>query len=661
MSAHRPAPPTRLSHRTEPDSHGLTAPHHAPSPDLPPKASQGPTVPHLAQSLAPRPARPALLARRRLLQLAGAAGLGLYLSPRAAHADTKSRIVAEIDRDRVEVGEAFELTVQVDSEGERGSEVPEPVLPDLAALGLQIVGMPATYRSTSSSFSFGTGRGSTMTTRTTLTSVYTLIASKPGRIELPVHIIEGKTKVTPPRTPAIEVTGQAAPTEPIPAAADGPTEPQGDIFLWTRLDKPTVFVGEQLTYTLEIYERLPFLQIQLRQLPGFQDFWSEELPQGQMRQAVVGNTAYRVHPGLRRALFPQRAGTLTLSPAEVGIGMRRRITGRPVTVEVKPLPAGAPPDFSPNNVGVYTIRAQADRTNIKVGEPFTLTIAIQGTGNVRVIDPGAWPEMPGLRRYEPKVETDVTTGAQLGGERRYAFLVIPERGGQLTVPPHTFHYFDPATASYQTAISAPIELTVAGDPNAAPTPTTDAPPPPSAAEEEGILAPIAEPPTLPRATPSPSWLTPSRWGWAMAGAPVLLALGTAANSLWRRFGPDEHSRVAAARAAKQRELLAQAERGLASGDGFYPALAQLLQAAAVERAGPEGEGLPRHALLALLARKGVSSADCDRLRDLLDRCDAARFGARGESASEREAALRTTRELLTSSTALKPGSPARPS
>ncbi|MDC0720586.1 BatD family protein [Nannocystis bainbridge] len=593
------------------------------------------------------------------MQLAGAAGLGLYLSPRTARADTKSRIVAEIDRERVEVGEAFELTVQVDSEGERGAEVPEPVLPDMTALGLQIVGMPANYRSTSSSFSFGTGRGSTMTTRTTQTSVYTLIASKPGRIELPVHILEGKTKVTPPRIPAIEVTGQAAPTEPVPAAADGPTEPQGDIFLWTRLDKPTLFVGEQLTYTLEIYERLPFLQIQLRQLPGFQDFWSEELPQGQMRQAVVGNTAYRVHPGLRRALFPQRAGTLTLSPAEVGIGMRRRITGRPVTVEVKPLPAGAPAGFSPNNVGVYSIRAEADRTNIKVGEPFTLTVAIQGTGNIRVIDPGAWPEMPGLRRYEPKIETDVTTGAQLGGERRYAFLVIPERGGTLTVPPHTFHYFDPASESYQTATSAPIELTVAGDPNAAPTLASDAPPP-AAAEEEGILAPIVEPAALPRATPSPSWLTPSRWAWAMAGAPVLLALGTAASALWRRLGPDEHSRAAAARAAKQRELLAQAERGLGTGEGFYPALAQLLQAAAIDRAGPEGEGLPRHALLALLAGKGVSSADCERLRDLLDRCDAARFGARGESASEREVALQAARELLHSSAALKPGSPARP-
>lgn len=587
--------------------------------------------------------------RRRALTLAGFAGLGFLLSPGTAYsaAATSASVVTALDRDRVEVGEAFELTVQVDTEGERGADVPEPVLPDLAALGLQVVGMPSSFRSTSSSFSFGTGRGRTMSTRTTQTTIYTLVPSKPGRIELPVHIMVNKARVAAARVPVVEVTGEPASAEPVAASADaGPTESQGDIFLWTRVDKPTPFVGEQVTYTLEVYERLPFPQIQLRQLPGFQDFWSEELPEGQTRQAVVAGVAYRVHPGLRRALFPQRAGTLTLSPAEVGVGMRRRVTGRPVTIEVKPLPAGAPAGFSPNNVGVYAIRTEVDRTSVKAGEPFTLKVTIEGTGNIRVIDPGAWPELPGLRRYEPKVETFVEGRTQLGGERRYAFLVIPERGGALTIPAHTFHFFDPSTASYQVATSAPIELTVAGDPNAAPTPSADTEAPTTAAEAEGILAPIVEPPTLPRATPTEPWLTPTRWAWAMAGAPMLLAFGTGIKALWRRLGPDDDSRAAAIRSAKRHALLAQAERGLASGDGFYPALAQLLQAAAVERAGLDGEGLPRDALLELLARKGVASADRDRLRELLDRCDAARFGARGESQAERETALRAARELL---------------
>lgn len=601
--------------------------------------------------------------RRRILALAGLAALPLLLSPRTAAAAGSARVSAAVDRDRVQVGEPFELTIQVDSETQRGENLPEPVLPDLAALGLEIVGVPATYRSTSSSFSFGTGRGTTITTRTSETLVYTLVPNKPGRIELPVHIVVGGTKIAAPRVPVVEVTGQAAPADPLPAGADeGPTEPQGDIFLWSRVDKPDPYVGEQVTYTLEVYERLPFPQIQLRQLPGFQDFWSEELPEGQTRQTTVGGVVYRVHPGLRRALFPQRAGTLTLSPAEVGVGMRRRVRGRPTTLEVKPLPAGAPPGFSPNNVGVYTIDAGVDRNRVKVGEPFTLTVTIRGTGNIRVIDPGAWPDLPGLRRYDPKVDTQVTAGAQIGGERRYAFLVIPERGGTLTIPAHTFHYFDPATASYKTATSAPIEITVDGDAGAPAAPAGDTPEAQIPAEEEGILAPIVEPASLPRTTPTPSWLTPSRFAWGMAAPPVLLALGTAAAALWRRLGPDEHSRAAAARAARQRDLLARAERGVATGDGFYPALAQLLQSAAVERAGPEGEGLPRHALLQLLARKGVPAADCDRLRDLLDQCDAARFGAGSASGSDgaeaRKTALRNARELLRAPSLAPPRRPA---
>jgi hypothetical protein len=73
-------------------------------------------------------------------------------------------------------------------------------------------------------------------------------------------------------------------------------------------------------------------------------------------------------------------------------------------------------------------------------------------------------------------------------------------------------------------------------------------------------------------------------------------------------------------------LIEQCERGVSSGEGFHNALSQLLQALAVERAGPEGQGLPRRSLLELLARRGVTKEDVQRLGQLLDRCDAARFG-----------------------------------
>jgi hypothetical protein len=48
-------------------------------------------------------------------------------------------------------------------------------------------------------------------------------------------------------------------------------------------------------------------------------------------------------------------------------------------------------------------------------------------------------------------------------------------------------------------------------------------------------------------------------------------------------------------------LIDQCERGVTSGDGFYNALSQLLQALAVERAGPRGR-----------ACRGATCSSCSR-------------------------------------------------
>ncbi len=596
------------------------------------------------------------LKRRQVI--AGLAGFAGLLVARPARAEDRITVVAELDRLQTTVGDGVELTVQISREGE-GRGVPDPVLPNFQELGLTLAGPPSSFRNSSSSFNFGTGQATQMVTRTIQTYTYSLIPTKPGRFTLPIHVMNGTTKVSVARTPVLEVTGEAATdAAPVAGSASGPTEAAGEIFLWTRLDKPKAYVGEQLLYTLEIFERLAFPNFQLRTLPGFQDFWTEELPEGDVRIETVAGVPYRCRPGLRRALFPQKAGTLTITPAEVTVGMRRRVGGRPTQVEVLPLPTeGRPPNFSVNNVGNYAISAAVDRARVKQGEPFTLTIKISGTGNIRVIDPGAWPELDGLRRYDPKVDTRPAVGMQVGGERVYEFLMIPEKAGDLQIPAHSFAFFDPATARYQTVQTKPIALAVAADANApAPTKQGDTPAEISTDEHEGLLAPIITPETLPRTASSGSWLTSGRFTTGMILAPVVLVASSVGRALWRRYGPDDASRQAAARALKERDLVAQAERGVGSGEGFYNSLAQLLQAAAARRAGPEGEGLPRRPLLELLARRGVEAADVERLGKLLDRCDAARFGAAAsETAEQRRATLDEGLALLRRSSLTRKG------
>jgi hypothetical protein len=266
----------------------------------------------------------------------------------------------------------------------------------------------------------------------------------------------------------LEVTGEAAAAaEPVPGGAAARPRPQGDLFLWTRLDKSKAYVGEQLVYTLEVYERLPFPNIQLRALPGFQDFWSEELPEGDQRTETVAGVPYRVHPGLRRGPVPAArrhaddhrgrgdasacAAAWRATDADRGAAAAER---------------GSPADFSVNNVGNYTIEATVDRAKVKQGEPFTLTVTISGTGNIRVIDPGA---VAGARRHaplRPQGRDAPAVGMRSAASGIYEFFDYSRAAGDLVIPPHSFAFFDPATSRYQTVQTKPIALAVAADANA---------------------------------------------------------------------------------------------------------------------------------------------------------------------------------------------------
>lgn len=541
---------------------------------------------------------------------------------------------ASLSSTTTRVGEPVQLTLSIEVRGARApADIPWPeaLIGDFEVSAVQTVGGWS-----GDLFAGPAGRISTR-------KVSALITPKvAGRFELGFEVeVDGKTIES--NVPVLEVV---AADEELPATPGGrdPTEASGPVFLWATVDKEKVYVGEQLTYALDVYERRSFLGIHLRKPPSFTDFFTEELPEGEPVIKRVGVTDYRVRPGLRRALFPQRAGTLEIGSAELSVGGRQRLLSPALTVEVLPLPAeGRPAGFSPNNVGRFTIAASVDRSEIAANEPITLRVTIAGEGNVKLVDPGPWPEIAGVRRYEPKIETELRKGTVLGGERHYEFLLIPEHGGTLTIPAHTLAFFDPSTERYEVARTEPIALTVTGSQEPAPAPD------PTPEPEGEPLEPLVLGDALPRHAPRDRWLTPSRWLYGMLAVPALAAVGLGGAALWRRFGANEHARARARRRERQRELIDAAERAVEGGKGFHGTLGKLLQELAVERAGAEGVGLPRPELLRLLGQQDVPPADVERLRDLLDRCDAARFGAMGDTREDRQTLLEEVLDLVRTS------------
>lgn len=597
--------------------------------------------------------------RREFLRTAvpGLAALALLATPTLVHAVTVE-VTAVLGRTKIALGETVYLQVEVTTDGRSGAIAP-PRFPKLA-------NVEVTERGSSTGMSVEMGPGGTVQ-RSTKTFTYVLSPRAAGEHVIDVEVdVLGQT-FKPAVAPKLIVTGEGYEPEPEPAEpGDRPPGPDSDVIVWPVVDKTKVYVGEQIVYELQIWDRSNG-NLTVTSQPTFKDFWSENLddPRQRRRQEFtrdeIDGVPYRVHSALRRALFAQKAGTLTIGGPEIeaqefsgpffgGSGPPRSFLGRNLAIEVEALPAkGQPPSFRANNVGQFRVTSEVDRTNVRQGEAVRLSVRIGGTGNIALVELPALPQIDGLRSYEPKPETPQLTQGKdkLQGSRVYTVLIVVEQAGRIEIPAIELPYFDPDANAYKTAKSKPIVLEVEADPNA----KLDADSTNENADEDDdgedeLLAPPIADQTLTRTTVREPWLTPERWWAGSLAAPAVLGLAWIGRSLRARYGPDDDARARTREAARRRELLNQANAALEPGDGFYPTLGTLLHTAAVARAGAAGVGLTRERLMKLLVDRGVPSEEVEQLTELLEACDAARFGAGGGDVAQRRAHLEQARALL---------------
>lgn len=584
--------------------------------------------------------------RRRLLALS-LASLTL-LAPGVARA-AEVEITAFFHDESVEVGQGTYLEVEVAVTG--GNRIGQPRFTGSEALTIE-TGMT----SSGVSVQFGMGSRSSQATKT---YTYIVSASSPGEYELGIEVeVDGK-KYTPASKPKLSVGGSAPANEPVTPELGATPTGNDEVIVWPVVDASEVWVGQQVVYELQVWARV-MTRLEMTKLPTFKDFWTEELEvTRQQRRSAIERVPYDVFTYMRRAVFPQKAGTLTIDAATVrsnsSVGLfaspkpPREHRGRAFAITVKPLPvAGQPPDFSANNVGRFKLRNEVDRTKVVQGEALRLTATVEGTGNIALVSLASWPQPAGMKAYEAKPDTPklVTTGKQLTGSRSWSMLLVAEQAGTLTIPAMTLDYFDPGAGEYRKSTTKPITIEVEANPDAAP-PSSSSDASSSAKHEPSEpFAPPRAGDALARVEPRERWLTPERWWRGYLAAPALLGLAALARLAKQRLGPDEQTRARTAERRHRSALIEQARGLLDGGEGFHAKLAEALQRIAVERAGPSGVGLTRERLMALLRERGVPADELERMQTLLDACDAARFGAGAGDAASRRAQLDEAARIL---------------
>lgn len=440
-------------------------------------------APRTPDALRAGPRRPPTRALLALAALLAPVALALLAVPAAAVTCT-----ASVDRNRVAPGEQIVLTIAI--EGAAGT----PQLPVLPALD----GVTAYRAGTSQSVSIVQGR---MTSTTTVD--YILTVERDGSFTIPPLevVLEGRTYRTqaipievaaaagaPSRRPSSggAGAGAASPAAPRSGARGGglrgQSEPSGsagrpgdDLFVTLTADKATARVGEQVVVSFRFHRGAPLWQAPQYEAPRSEGFWREDLTPERRFSQVVGGRRYEVTE-IRYALFPTRAGTLVVEPAEVtipddpfgsffgdprAVAGPRRLRTAPLTILVRDLPEPRPADFG----GVVATRAEIaltpDRTQVPRGEPVTLRLELTTDGFLK-----GWAGLPPLAPAGGRLLdageklTMDNRGDRLLSRYQLERVFVPQQEGRLQLPAQSFTYFDAQQGAYRTVRSAAVALAV---------------------------------------------------------------------------------------------------------------------------------------------------------------------------------------------------------
>lgn len=434
----------------------------------------------------------------------------------------------------------------------------------------------------------------------------------------------------------------------------------GDLFLRLSLSRSEVVIGEPITATLKIYQRVNVVGFENAKLPTFNGFWSQETfaPTNiEFKRESLDDKIYNTALLRTYVLIPQQSGTITIEPAELVClvnvraaqsassslfdrffqdeyqTIRKRVTTPAVKVKVNPLPAGQPASFG-GGVGNFGISARLTTDNLKTHDAASLIITVSGRGNVALLEEPKVNFPPDFEVYDTKTteNTDKSNGGT-SGSKSFEYPFIPRSHGDFTIDPVEYSYYDVNSGKYVTLKTEPLHIKVAkgkgGD--SAPVTTVN-----SGVERKDVKS-LADDIRFiftgkPNLSGSGSFFVGSVFFW------VLLALMiVSAAVVYLAF-----RKVAAMRAdvagTKNRRATKMAQKRLKlAGEyldkslytAFYEELHKALIGFVSDKLNMDMSEISKDNIVSALTEGGVSEEQTKAFTDLLDACEFARYSPDG--------------------------------
>lgn len=354
-------------------------------------------------------------------------------------------VSASIDRTISNQDQTLNLTLRIDQSGARA--------PDLSALekDFYIIG---TNQSSRHIYTNGKSDSSTEW-------FINLIPQHSGRIVIPSFIIEGEQ--TQPITIQVKPSG---------ASTDDDLQA---IFLETEVDKKSIYVQEQLTYTLRI---LYSVQIEQATLPDpvLINASVKKIGENSFDKNIKGIN-YRVFERTY-AIFPQQVGELTIPPvlfsAIQSSGrqsmLRLQPSGTPIRKMSKEqtVKVVAPPDSFQGETWLPAASVTLKETwsgnprELHVGESITRIITSSAQNLLAAqLPPIVFEQIAGIKLYPDQGSLESTENNKgVYATRVDSTAIIPTREGELTLPAIRLRWWDTTSNRSRVAVIPETKLTI---------------------------------------------------------------------------------------------------------------------------------------------------------------------------------------------------------
>jgi hypothetical protein len=562
---------------------------------------------------------------------------------------------ASVDQDVVPVGNEVLLTVTVRGKFRRSAA---PVFPPMEDFDVYDSG-------TSQNFSFINGQ-----IESSISYRYTLVPKKEGVYEIgPIRFTIKDKEYASERlkvevVPASNVVAPQGVTR-TPSGGDESageeTQKDQSIFIRGEVERDTVYVNQQITWTLSYYSdgRVSLLRSPNYTPPVAEGFWVEDLPPQNKYYTTLKNRQFLVNE-IKRGYFPTSPGAFEIGPAKVdvvvddltnnrfddffsrsflrrGMGRSQTLSTKTLSITVLPLPLAAQPKgFGGVVAEDLKLSMSADKQVVMVGEPVNLTVELNGRGNMKTVAPPRIEGMESFKVYESGSHSDVfKKGYVVTGRKKYSYVVIPKFKGQHTIPAVNMSYFDPVEKKYLVAQSHPVHLDVQ----------------PGAKEEgrkiiyagagdefEVISQDIHFIHPVPAVLSVSSRIFPNgRTFLALHALPLFAVIFSLAVEKRRRRFRDNISLARSSRALRDAEKkIGTARKLLQSGkieDGFA-GVSGALSGYFADKMNTASAGLTAEAVESFLEGRGVDDDTVATVKRIIGACDAARFAAGPSSAAD---------------------------